>query len=132
MKLLMRRVEHNSKTAWNQWGSDYAFFPLDCDEGKGGEIVSVETIEVTYIRDFSVGYSAEETERLQRKFMIKEIINLRQGTISWEGDESNQGAFSGYYEEKIRVNGEYSIGGYGAVCGANLLAEEARRLCKKD
>ncbi len=59
------------------------------------------------IRDFSVGYSAEETERLQRDTAISQTYNLYFADVvkNEEGTKFTMGAYNGYYTDKVTVDG---------------------------
>jgi len=87
-----------------------AFWADDEEEGE-----EIKKVSIRYTRGFSVGYSADETQRLEEKYEIKDTYDIWEDAIIKKSTGTNftMGAYSGYYRDGISINGIYCAGGWG-------------------
>jgi hypothetical protein len=87
---------------------------------------TVRTVKVEYRRNFSVGYSKSETERLQNKYGYSHTYNIHDGGIvrHVDGQVSMDGAYDGYFPTVIWVNGVPSAGGWGDADDSSQIVRE--------
>jgi len=110
------------------------------EEKEGGALffidpngVEISTIEIVEKRNFSVGYSTEETKRLRDSHAVRTKYNIHHGGIVKHivGSYTDVGACKGYYIDTIRIDGIKSLGGWGYIDDAEKIIKEVRRLYRE-
>ena len=94
-------------------------FEISSEPRDGFELL--QSVETIYHRTFSVGYSASESERLERSTAVT-VIHRPGEKNKQRGKYSSVGAFSGYTPHITCINGYYS------ACGWGHHNEESERL----
>jgi len=100
---------------------------------KIGGTIPVSTVNVTYERGFSNGYSNKDIDKLVEKTKIVDCYHIYDRTITrtTKGEKFTLGAYKGYYMTTVEINGITSAGGWGESDDSEEIAKKVIKAYKE-